>query len=274
LRERPSVGAVLAASLRRSLAEEASEITPNVLYVLSLTVGILSQAFFARLVDAAPNVMLGAYQGHFAAFLLLGVSLLDVQNATVGGLSRAIREAQMSGSLESLLATPTPTGLVLAALMLPASVAALARMVVYGIVGKLLFGLTFANVSPLGVLVMLVASFASFAAFTLVGAALTMILRRADPLSRLIAAMSVVAGGVFYPSTVLPKWLAAAGRFLPIAPALEGLRAAVMHDAGPADLEGPIVRLGLVIVVAGPLGAWLFGRMIARARVDGSMTAW
>ncbi len=274
MRDRPSVGVVLAASLRRSLVEEASEITPNLLYVISLGVGILSQAFFARLVDAAPNAMLGAYQGHFAAFLLLGVSLLDVQNATVGGLSRAIREAQLSGSLESLLATPTPTGLVLMALMLPASVAALARMVVYAIVGRFLFGLSFANVSPLGVLAVLVAAFASFAAFTLVGAALTMILRRSDPISRLIAAMSIVAGGVFYPSSVLPKWLSVAGSFLPIAPALEGLRAAVMHGAGPLALEGPLARLLAVVVVVGPVGAWLFGRMIARARVDGSMTAW
>lgn len=274
MRERPAVGAVLAASLRRSLVEEASELTPNVLYVISLGVGILSQAFFARLVDAAPNAMLGAYQGHFAAFLLLGVCLLDMQNATVGGLSKAIREAQVTGSLESLMATPTPTGLVLMALMLPASVAALARMVVYGIVGKFLFGLTFASVNVLGVVVMLVAAFASFTAFTLVGAALTMILRRADPVSRLIAAMSIVAGGVFYPSTVLPKWMAMAGSFLPIAPALQGLRAAVMRDAGPLALEGPLAKLGAVVVVVGPIGAWLFGRMIARARVDGSMTAW
>jgi ABC-2 type transport system permease protein len=234
--------------------EEASELTPNVLYVISLGVGILSQAFFARLVDAAPNAMLGAYQGHFAAFLLLGVCLLDMQNATVGGLSKAIREAQVTGSLESLMATPTPTGLVLMALMLPASVAALARMVVYGIVGKFLFGLTFASVNVLGVVVM--------------------ILRRADPVSRLIAAMSIVAGGVFYPSTVLPKWMAMAGSFLPIAPALQGLRAAVMRDAGPLALEGPLAKLGAVVVVVGPIGAWLFGRMIARARVDGSMTAW
>ncbi len=272
--ERPPVGVVVLAVLRRALLEETAELTPIVLYLISLGVGLVSQAFFARLVDAVPNAVLGAYQGHFGAYILIGVAAYDLQQSTVGGLARAVRAAQISGSFESMLATPTPTGLLLFALMLPSSLMALGRILVFVTVGRFLFGLSFSTIDPLGVAVMLVASTASFAGFGLLAAALTMVLRRSDPLSRLLAAMSAVAGGIFYPTAVLPRWLASAGRVLPIVPVLEGLRAAMLKGAGPAALEGPLVHLGLTAVVVVPVGAWFFGRMVARARVDGSMTAW
>jgi ABC-2 type transport system permease protein len=271
---RVRAGVVLRASLRRALLEETAEITPIALYVVSLAVGLLSQAFFARLVDAVPNAALGAYQGHFGAFILIGVAVFDLQQATVGGLAKAVRAAQLSGSFESMLATPTPTGLVLFAMMLPSSLMAIGRVLLFVGVGRFLFGLSFSTINALGVAAVLVASIGAFLGFGLIAAALTMVLRRSDPLSRLIASMSAVAGGVFYPTTVLPRWLAVAGQALPIAPALEGLRAAMLRGAGPGALASPLLRLGFVAVVVAPLGAWFFGRMVARARGDGSMTAW
>jgi ABC-2 type transport system permease protein len=268
--DRPATATVLAASLRRAWLEQTAELLPPLLYFVSLGIGLLSQAFLGRMVDAAQNRSLGAYQGHYAAFLLLGVALLDLQQAAVGGLGRAIREAQRSGSLESMLVTPTPTSLLLFALTLPAVLASLARLALYAIVGALLFGLSLSTVSWPAVVAVLLASLAGFAAFALVGAALTMLLRRADPLNLFLAATSAIAGGVFYPRGVLPSWLARAGELLPITPALEALRAAMLRGE---LATAPLVRLLAFALVVGPIGAWLFQRSLARARVDGSLTA-
>jgi len=275
LAERVAVWPVLAASVRRSFLEQTSELTPLLLQLIGMGMGLLSQAFLGRLVDAAPNSKLGSYTGHYATFLLLGMALLDLQNAVVGGLARRIREAQLTGSLEGLLATPTPTPVVLLALALPDTIGALLRMLLYALVGRLLFGMQFDAINVLGVAVVLAAALAGFAAFTLVGAALTMALRRADPLNLLLAATSMIAGGVFYPRGILPHWLALLGNLLPIAPALDGLRAAIVHSAGPLapSVTGPLARLGLLVLVVGPLGAWLFAKMVARAKHEGSLTA-
>jgi ABC-2 type transport system permease protein len=139
-----------------------------------------------------------------------------------------------------------------------------------------MFGLQLSAINLLGVAAVLVASIAGFASITLAGAALTMILRRADPLNLLIAATSVIAGGVFYPRTILPHWLSWLGSILPIAPALDALRAACVYDAGPLEpsVYRPLLRLAAFVVAVGPLGAWLFARTLSRARHEGSLTTY
>lgn len=271
---RARLGPVLAASMRRSLLEETHELTPAMLQLVGFAVLLVSQAYLARMVDAAPNAALGGYAGHYAAFVLLGMAFLDLQHSVLGGLGRRIREAQLSGSLEGMLCTPTPTPLLLFALSLPDAAWALARMAAYAIGGWLLFGLRFSSVSWLGTLAVLTLSLAAFGAFALAGAAATMLLRRSDPLSLLVAAASMIAGGVFYPRSILPHWIAQAGNLLPIAPALDGLREAMVHHQGPLGLAGPLLRLALMVLVVGPLGALSFRRMLARAREDGSLTSY
>jgi ABC-2 type transport system permease protein len=272
---RPAFATVVSASVRRALVEETSELTPLVLQLVSFGLGLLSQAFLGNLVDAGSNAALGAYQGHFATFLLLGLAFLDLQNSTVGGLSHAIRNAQLHGSLESMLATPTPVSRLLFALAVPDVVLALFRLVLYAAAGALLFHLQLGDVNLLGLGAVLIAAIAAFAALAVSGAALTMILRRADPLSLLVAATSVIAGGVFYPRSILPKWLVVTGDLLPIAPALDALRAAVVYGAGPTEpsVVHPLLRLVLFVTIVGPLGGWLFARALAKARHDGSLTS-
>jgi ABC-2 type transport system permease protein len=266
---------VLAASLRRALVEQSSELTPLAIGLASLVLALVSQAFLGHLVDAGYNAALGAYEGHYATFLLLGMALLDVQFSVIGGLSRSIREAQIYGTFESLLATPTPMPLLLLALALPEIVFALARLLFYAALGVILFGLKIDVVNLFGVTVVLTAAFAGFAALTLFGASLTMILRRADPLTVLISTSSMIAGGVFYPRGIMPHWMAAVGGVLPIAPAVDALRAACVYHAGPMEpsVLRPLLRLGAFVLVAGPLGAWLFSRTLARARQEGSLTS-
>lgn len=268
--------AVLAASLRRSLFEQTSELTTLSLQLLSLLLGLLSQAILGHFVDAGYNSALGAYEGHYAVFLLLGMALLDLQNSVIAGLSHSIRDAQLRGSLETLVATPTPLPLLLLSLALPDVVQALGRLLLYALAGVVLFGLKLQTVNLLGVAAVLAASLVGFGALTLVGASLTMMLRRADPLSLLVAATSVIAGGVFYPRSILPHWLSWMSRILPITPALDALRAACVYDAAPWEpsVYLPLGRLGLFVLVVGPLGAWLFARTLSRARHEGSLTAY
>lgn len=272
--ERVRAWPVLGAFLRQALLEQLTEATALALSLASLALGLVSQAYLARLVDATPNPQLGTYTGHFAAFLIVGMGLLDLQNAVVGGLARKLRAAQQLGSLEAMLVTPAPAGLILAGLAAPDVAASLVRLALYAAVGQLFFGLRFGAASFTGAACVLILSVAAFAALALVGAALTMTLRRADPLNLLLAAAALIAGGVVYPRGILPEWLRLLSGWLPIAPALDGMRAALVHGQGPAALFGPLGRLAILVAVLLPAGAWLFGRALARARHDGSLTAY
>jgi ABC-2 type transport system permease protein len=272
---RPSFAIVTAAFLRRAWLEWTSELLPSAVQLASFSLGLLSQAFLGRLVDAAPNSKLGAYAGHYATFLILGMALLDLQNAVVSGLARRIREAQLTGSLEGLLATPASTPLMLLGLALPDVLLSFLRMALYALAGWQWFGLRVDQVNPLGVLVVLAFALVAFSSLALLGAALTMTLRRSDPLNVFLAATAAIAGGVLYPRSILPRALEWAGDALPIAPALDALRAATMRGAGPTDpgMTAPLAHLALLAALLAPLGGWLFARSLLRARIDGSLTA-
>ena len=265
---------VVAASIRRALVEQTSELTPAALQLISLVIGLFSQAFLAHMVDSGDNAALGAYEGHYAIFLLLGMALLDLQHAVVGGLSRSIREAQLHGSLESLIATPSPIALVLFALAVPEVLFAFGHLLLYALAGVLLFGLRLGGINFFGLAAVLMVSLLAFSTVALTGAALAMWLRRADPLNLFIAAASAIAGGVFYPRAILPRWLAIAGEVMPIAPALDALRAACVFHAGPfaPTVLHPLAHLAVFVLVVAPLGAWLFVLALSRARRDGSLT--
>jgi ABC-type polysaccharide/polyol phosphate export permease len=132
----------------------------------------------------------------------------------------------------------------------------------------------FGAASFAGAGVVLLVAMAGFATLSLAGGALTMILRRANPLNLVIASTSLIAGGVLYPRGILPHPLRWAGALLPITPALDGLRAAIVHGQGPLQLGGPLLRLAAFALLGGPLAAWLFTRSLARARQDGSLTSY
>jgi len=270
---RPSFAGVVGAFLRRAWLESASELVPSAVQLASFSLGLISQAFLGRLVDASPNSKLGTYAGHYTTFLILGVALLDLQNAVVSGLARRIREAQLTGSLEGLLVTPAPTPLVLLGLALPDVLLSFLRLALYALAGWLWFGLRVDQVNPLGVALVLALALVAFSSLALIGAALTMTLRRSDPLNVLLAATAAIAGGVLYPRSILPRALELAGSALPIAPALDALRAATLRGAGPTELGAPLAHLAIACAVLAPLGAWLFARSLLRARVEGSLTA-
>jgi ABC-2 type transport system permease protein len=266
----------LAAFLRRAWLESTNALVPTAITLFSFALGLVSQLFLGRLVDAAPNDALGDYTGRYAAFLLLGLSLLDLQNTVVAGLSRRVRDAQLTGSLEALLVTPTPPALLLAGLALPDVLASLARVAIYLAVGVAWFGIDLSAVNAAGALLALALALAGFVALALFGAAITMFVRRQDPLQVLVAAASAVAGGVFYPRGVLPRLLAFAGDALPITPALDALRGAVLHGRGPsdADMARPLAQLAILVALLLPAAALLFGAALRRARVDGSLTTY
>ena len=267
------LGIVLGAFFRRALLDAASQRSAQLLRLLGFVASAAALLFLARLVDAAAHPAL-AGRGGYGGFVLLGFVVADLQRTAVSALAARIREAQLQGTLETMLATPTPTWAVLLGVALPDLAAALLRAAVYLAVAGLLFRLPLGRLDPGATTLTLALALVAFAAVGLFAAALTLRLRRADPLGGLLAGASLIAGSVLYPPSVLPGWLAALGALLPIHPALAALRPALLDGAGISGLAAPLARLALFALLVAPAGAWLFARALARARAEGSLTTY
>jgi ABC-2 type transport system permease protein len=269
---RPGLLGIAAAFLRRDFVEAASYRLAFALRFFGFTVGLLTVFFTARFINLTRNPLLVPYGGDYFAFSLVGLILMDFQYVAVGAFSSRIRNAQTQGTLEAILATPAPLPAVLLATPLYDFAAAALRAVLYLGVGALVFGVRLQQANVLAALVTALLALVAFVSLGLCAGAFTLLVRRGDPINVFLGSVSVLIGGVFYPSQALPAWLARVGDLLPITHALEATRRSLLVGAGIGDLARPLGALALLCLVFAPLGLLLFRVALRRAREDGSLT--
>ncbi len=256
----------------RGLQEALSYRVAFALRLLAAVFSLTSFFFFARFIDAAPSPYLQPYGGDYLSFGLMGLIILNLQHTAVSAYSSQIRTAQLAGTLEAMLATPTPGWLILICAPLYQFFSAFLWAVLYLTIGGLIFGVSFNEANLVSLALILPLSLIAFAALGFLGAALTMLLRRTDPLTFALGSLSALLGGVLYPTQVLPAWLADLSKALPITYTLELVRRATFTNAGLQELATPLGSLSLFCVVSVPLGLWSFAWALRRARQDGSLT--
>lgn len=255
--------------LRVAWSEASVDWRPMILSVVGVSLGLLSQLYLGRFVDAVPHPQLADYAQSYSAFLLIGLAVLELQSSLVGGLGLRVREAQRSGALELYLATPLSVPALLAGLVAYDAIFAWLRLVGYLVVGGLLFAVPLAHAAWGSVFITLALASLAFGGLALIGAALTLELRRSDPLSMVLGALSIIACDVLYPSTVLPRWLAATGDLLPLRPALSALRSALRGEASDATM---VILLAQSIALVA-IGSFAFSWAYRRARRRGTLAA-
>jgi ABC-2 type transport system permease protein len=263
---------VLAAFVRRELAELSRYRMLMLTRALTLALAVVSLYFFARFVGAAHNLHLDRYGGDYLAFGMVGLLAAELQQVGVAALAHRVRVAQMMGYLEAQLASPAPTWIVLGVAPVYEFGAAALRSALYLIGAALLLGVSFARASVPALALVVPLVFAAFVGLGLLTAAGTMLARRANPVAALLGAASLFLSGVLYPVSVLPGWLQALGRGLPLTHALEGLRQALLVGASPTALAPTLLALAAFAAVLVPAGLALFGFALRRARIDGSLT--
>ena len=228
--------------------------------------------FLSRFVGAAVNPHLAGYGGNYLGFMVLGLLAAEFQQVGVSGLAQRIRMSQMMGTLEAEIATPAPSWMVLGAPPIYEFGIAALRSAAYLIGAALLLGLDLARANWLSLALAVPLVVAAFSGLGLLAAGTTMLVRRMNPVAMVIGSLSFFLSGVLYPVSVLPEWLRAIGRLLPLTHALAVLRGALLVGASPAALAD---SFGALIVFAGllaPVGTAVFAFALRRARIDGSLS--
>jgi ABC-2 type transport system permease protein len=263
---------VLAAFIRRELAALGGYRTAFFLRLFGFALAAASLLFMSRFVGAAVNPHLAAYRGNYLGFAVIGFLGTEFQQVGVSGLAQRIRIAQMMGTLEAEVATPAAPWMVLGAPPVYEFAIASLRSAAYLVSAKLVLGLDLSRVNWASLLVAIPLIIAAFSGLGLLAAASTMLVRRTNPVSLAIGSLSFFLSGVMYPVSVLPGWLRAVGRILPLTHALAVLRGALLVGAGPGDLRDSFVALLIFAGLLAPIGAGLFAYALKRARVDGSLS--
>jgi ABC-2 type transport system permease protein len=263
---------VLVAFIRRELAALGGYRTAFFVRFFGFGLAAGSLLFMSRFVGAAVNPHLAAYRGNYLGFVVLGFLGTEFQQVGVQGLAQRIRIAQMMGTLEAEVATPAAPWMVLGAPPVYEFAVSSLRSAAYLVGAKLLLGLDLSRVNWVSLAVAIPLIVAAFSGLGLLAAASTMLVRRMNPVSMVIGSLSFFLSGVMYPVSVLPGWLRAVGRILPLTHALAVLRGALLVGAGPGELRDSFLALLVFAGLLAPIGAGLFAYALKRARLDGSLS--
>jgi ABC-2 type transport system permease protein len=94
------------------------------------------------------------------------------------------------------------------------------------------------------------------------------VIKRGQTIASVVIFGMSLAGGAFFPVSVLPSWLETLGRFVPPRFAFDGLRQALYAGSGWETDALVLVAMSLVLV---PASVWLLDRALIHSRRVGSL---
>jgi ABC-2 type transport system permease protein len=239
--------------------------------VFGIAAQIVVFSFIAKLVEPSKLPTFGGTQVSYLEFVATGIVLNLALGVLLYRVAGAIRQEQLQGTLESLLATPTATATLqigsVASTLLMVPLRATLMMGAIAIV----FGLHFdmGGIVPAALIVAALVPFA-WGLGLATGAAIVTFRRGSGLLGAGTTLLGLASGAVF-PLALLPAWIAAAAEWNPLAIAIDGVRDALLGGAGwgaaLSDIAVLIPLSGLTLAA----GVGLFKLALDRERRLGTL---
>ncbi|RKX63059.1 MAG: ABC transporter permease [Thermodesulfobacteriota bacterium] len=234
----------------------------------------LSLAIFFFLSKAFGQVIskeLERYSGDFFSFVLIGLAFTNYYTLGLTSFSSTIRDAQLKGTLEALLVTPTSLSLIILSSSLWAFFFATLRVLLYLFIGAFFFKAKLMS-NYLGAGLILLLTIVAFCAIGILSASFIMVFKRGDPIYWIFGTASAIIGGIYFPISVLPSFLQKCAALLPITYALEAMRLLLLRGYGLEAVWPQIKILILFTLILTPLSMLSFKYAVKVAKKEGSLT--
>lgn len=256
----------------RDLISDATYKAAFFLQMIGMFVSVLTYFFLSRLMGDIGVQHLEPYGGNYFAFVLIGIAFISYLNVSITGLARIIREGQILGTLEAILVTPTNIPTVIFSSSLYGFFWATINVAVYLLLGSICFDLHLGQANLTAAFVILLLTIVSSTGLGIMSASFIMMLKRGDPIGWLFATVSGLIGGLYYPLSVMPKWLQSAAKLLPVTHSLEGMRMAILNGYSLSQLAPTVLILCLFSILILPGSLVIFQKAVVKAKQDGSLT--
>jgi len=259
------------AFLRRDFKTEVSYRLSFLSQFAGIFFSVVMFYFIAVLFGEAASPYLTAYGGDYFPFVLIGIAFYRYLGVALSSFSSTLREGQVTGTLETMLVTPTRPLSILVYSSQWSFLHATYEVLLYLILGVVFFGFRIGQANVVSGLVILILTILSFSSFGILSAAFVLVYKRGDPISFFFGPLSALLGGVYYPVTVLPEILQKGSACLPLTYSLRAMRHAILQGASLAELGMDITALALFALVGIPLSLIVFSKALRRAKEDGTL---
>lgn len=227
--------------------------------------------FIAKLISPdSSHQFLQQYEADYFSFVLIGVAAGGLLYMGLSGFTDRLRNAMSEGALEMMFACPTLPILII---ILPSvwgfffEAFKAILIVLFGV----FFGADLGQINLIGALVVLFFTITSYSVFGLLSASIIMVLKRGDPVNSAFSAASTLISGAYFPVELLPSWLGAIAKILPMTYAFHGLRMTILAGESLMNLKTELTVLVLFSVIGLPIAIKATELAIRRAKRDGSL---
>lgn len=254
---------------RRDFAVERSYSLRFLLRLVRTVITILVVYQTSQLIVDAPE--LAEWGGDYFDFAMVGLATLAVAQLGTSAFNRALHGEMSAGTLEVLLATPTPTWTLLAgAVLFPALITAVELTWYLGLgLGLLGNGWALDDMVVAGAAIML--TFGSYCAFGIVGAAIVLLTKRGDPVTMVVGLATAVLAGAIVPIATFPGVIQGLARVFPAYYGIRGARLALLTNAPFSEIAPSLALLLVVDVFLFAVAILIFRRAVDRARAAGTL---
>jgi ABC-2 type transport system permease protein len=222
--------------------------------LLTVVFGAPTLYYLGRLVQPSASPHLAPYGGDYFAFAIPGIACSGFFAAMMGAWASGMRSEYLAGTLDAVFQTPASVLVLSAGASLWSTCVAAAQAALYLAVGTIVFHVSFPQANGLSLLLIFALTALVFAPLGMAAAALSLVFRSGDPLTGVLAGMSALLAGIFYPTTVLPPALQRAAQWLPLTHSLQATRLALLKGASAGALGEELTMLALFAVVVLPCG--------------------
>lgn len=237
--------------------------TGNSMYIFS--------AIVFPFLNAGLLVTFFRYAGRFDAILyaVVGSGIMGIWLTTTFVTGQIVMLERSSGTLELLVAMPSPLHLWILGRALATTLLALVSLAVTLIGSRVFFGIAITIQQPLLFLLMLIAITVSFTLLGTMIGGLFVLTRRAAPLANAILYPAYILSGVVFPISVLPTWLRPVALIVPLHWAADGVRSAMAGDIHYATKS--LLALGILSGIFTCGCFWCFRFIERRVRLEATL---
>ncbi len=243
------------------------------LRILSILIVVTTLFFISKIFVGFTDARFAQWRNPLAAWLT-GLAVLNYFMTGFSSLANAVRQEQVQGTLESVLATPVNLPTIIVASSAWDFVQATFFSFLYLFFGWLFFDVNYAGSFFLA-LVFLVLTTLVLACLGILSASFAMVFKRGDPFGVFLGTGSALFSGVFFPTQLINEYAGSGvgniSRLLPPTYGLDGIRQVLIEGKRLAEVTEPLITLFLFLAVLLPFSLWVFARAVRRAKREGSL---
>jgi ABC-2 type transport system permease protein len=257
--------------LRAAWLTESSYRLGMVFSLLSLAFVVVPLYFVTKALQPVMASSIAGEGREYFAFALVGAATFSLVMAAVSALPNALASAIGRGTFETFLGTPAHPAVLFAGMSAYGLLWALVRSAVIVLAGALLGVRLVAGAAPSVLLIVTLLVLAHLALGGIAGAML-IVFRTTGPFVSGFLTGSMLLGGVYYPTHVIPSWLRDVSSVLPISYGLRALRQVALLGAPLGAVARDVAMLGLSAVVLLALAILATAAALHHARRAGTLS--